>query len=316
MNVKMKGVFSSIFFRFFLPSLCCMGVDCSNISYALLSHNETDCLRDVLKVIGDNKDARDEVIVVDDYSSNFETLQILREAHNNYGVIWVQHALNFDFAQQRNYLQSLCKGNYIFSLDPDESPSSFLIKHIREIISSGADGYGVAEGHIVANLPSDFPHKPDEKGRLYWPSYHVRITKNAPTIFWVNRVHERIVGCSIVENLPATEKYAIFEYKDYKKWSNSHLFYNECYRRWLLDAIKLRDSALVCKLIAASRFAHLNYFKSVEFMQAMASAGAVIDSGFVEELSNFFGAREEVERDKYFKQCLDWITLHLNKKGR
>ena len=96
-----------------------------NISYSILTHNETDALEDLLEFLGANKKEQDEIVVLDDYSSD-KTLGILTEYREKYGIIWEQRALNKNFGEQKNYLTSLCSGDFIFNLDADERPPKFL----------------------------------------------------------------------------------------------------------------------------------------------------------------------------------------------
>ena len=71
-----------------------------NISYSILTHNETDTLEDLLEFLGSNKKQHDEVVVLDDYS-NDKTLGILTEYKEKYGIIWEQRALDKNFGEQK-----------------------------------------------------------------------------------------------------------------------------------------------------------------------------------------------------------------------
>ena len=74
-----------------------------NISYSILTHNETDTLEDLLEFLGSNKKQHDEVVVLDDYS-NDKTLGILTEYKEKYGIIWEQRALDKNFGEQAQKL--------------------------------------------------------------------------------------------------------------------------------------------------------------------------------------------------------------------
>ena len=82
-----------------------------NISYSILTHNETDALEDLLEFLGANKKEQDEIVVLDDYSSD-KTLGILTEYKEKYGIIWEQRALNKNFGEQKNSLLKLFKTTY------------------------------------------------------------------------------------------------------------------------------------------------------------------------------------------------------------
>ena len=47
------------------------------ISYAILTHNETDSLEKLLNFLTEYKDEEDEIVVLDDYSDNKKTKEIL-----------------------------------------------------------------------------------------------------------------------------------------------------------------------------------------------------------------------------------------------
>ena len=49
------------------------------ISYAILTHNEGEYIEQVLKFLTDNKGLNDEIVVVDDYSSDPLSKAILEE---------------------------------------------------------------------------------------------------------------------------------------------------------------------------------------------------------------------------------------------
>jgi glycosyltransferase involved in cell wall biosynthesis len=92
-----------------------------NVSYSILTHNETDVLVDLLEFLGANKKEQDEIIVLDDYS-NDKTLGILSEYREKYGVAWEQRKLNKNFA---------VTGFKNFSHFPEDE--RFAIRHHKNI---------------------------------------------------------------------------------------------------------------------------------------------------------------------------------------
>ena len=48
-----------------------------SISYSILTHNETDSLLNLLNYLVDNKDTEDEIVILDDFSDNQKTIDIL-----------------------------------------------------------------------------------------------------------------------------------------------------------------------------------------------------------------------------------------------
>ena len=124
-----------------------------NISYSILTHNETNTLEDLLEFLGSNKKQHDEVVVLDDYS-NDKTLGILTEYKEKYGIIWEQRALDKNFGEQKNYLTSMCNGDFIFNLDADERPPKFLFENLHIFLEQNpdVDAYWVPRINTVENI--------------------------------------------------------------------------------------------------------------------------------------------------------------------
>ena len=47
------------------------------LSYSMLTHNETDSLLKLIEFIVEHKDQEDEIVILDDYSDNEKTKEIL-----------------------------------------------------------------------------------------------------------------------------------------------------------------------------------------------------------------------------------------------
>jgi len=131
------------------------------ISYAILTHNETQSLMDLINFLVEYKDDEDEIIILDDYSDNEETKKILDATVSVYDIIFEQRHLLGDFAGQKNHLKNMCSGDYIFNLDADELPHKKLIKSLKPILEANpaVDLYwvprintveGITQEHILA----------------------------------------------------------------------------------------------------------------------------------------------------------------------
>ena len=189
------------------------------ISYAILCHSETDSLRDLIEVIHQNKQEQDEIVIVADTTSTDETLGILTEYKEKYNIKWESHSLNKDFAQQKNYLNSLCSGRYIFNLDADELPPKYLMDNIHIICSENdCDLYWVPRVNTVKGLTQEHIDKwrwqVNEKGWVNFPDYQARIYKNIDYIKWVRPVHEIVEGSKTHTYLPKEELFSIIHHKD------------------------------------------------------------------------------------------------------
>lgn len=82
-------------------------------------------------------DAVDEIVVVDGGSVDGTVAALEAE-----GICATVRPLAGDFAAQRNFGASLCRGRWVFELDADEIPSVPLLCGLRQI-SADADGAGV-----------------------------------------------------------------------------------------------------------------------------------------------------------------------------
>ena len=100
------------------------------ISYSLLVHNETDTLEKLLKFLTKWKQPDDEIVILDDFSDDEKTKQILDFYVSAHNIVFEQRNLLGDFASQKNHQKNMGSGDYSFNLDADEMISLWLIKNI------------------------------------------------------------------------------------------------------------------------------------------------------------------------------------------
>jgi glycosyltransferase involved in cell wall biosynthesis len=90
-----------------------------------------------------------------------------------------------NFAEQRNYANSLATSDWILHLDADERATPELMREIRSACEFGqADGYRVPTLNIIFGMPL-------QHGGWY-PSYHVRLQRRGKST-WGRDVHELAV---------------------------------------------------------------------------------------------------------------------------
>lgn len=104
-----------------------------DISFSILVHNEGSVLETLLEQIMSaikSGDYDSEIVIVDDFSTDIETMEIIEKygAMDNISVF--QRALNKDFASQKNFANSKCTGTYIVNVDADEYFQDDLIENI------------------------------------------------------------------------------------------------------------------------------------------------------------------------------------------
>jgi len=94
------------------------------ISGAILVHNNE---RTIAKAINSIKDLIDELIVVDDYSTD-NTIKIIKKIYPKAKIY--RKALNKNFATQRNFALSKVSHDWVLFIDSDEKVSKKLKKEI------------------------------------------------------------------------------------------------------------------------------------------------------------------------------------------
>jgi glycosyltransferase involved in cell wall biosynthesis len=219
------------------------------ISYLVTCKNETLELLQLIEKLKTHIDfvaINDEVVVLDDFSDNEDTKKILAKA-KSYGFTVVQHALNKNFAEHKNYGSKRCVGDYIVQIDADEYLFPNLLNNIHEIIDSNptVELYRVPRVNIVRGTTDNDARnwgwhvsKLPEFGDLpiiNWGNgdYQSRIYKNSLRIQWHKPLHETIMGASIVADLPKEVDYAIIHDKTIDRQRAQNEFYN---KNWSVKA--------------------------------------------------------------------------------
>mgnify|MGYP003115062510 CR=1 FL=1 len=202
------------------------------ISYSILTHNETDSLLKLIEFLVKYKDEEDEIVILDDYSDNEKTKEILDTMCSIHEIKFEQRHLLKDYAGQKNYLTRMCKGEYIINIDADEIPNKYLIKNIKEILKANPtiDLYWVPRVNTVEGLTEKHIQKwgwrVNEKGWVNFPDYQGRIWRNRPNIMWKNKVHEVLVGFKEYSFLPQEEEYCFYHPKTIDKQEKQNNFYS------------------------------------------------------------------------------------------
>ena len=201
------------------------------ISYSILTHNETESLARLIDFIEMYKDKEDEIVILDDYSDNKDTQNILDATVSVYEIVYEQRHLNKDYASQKNHLAGMCKGDYIFNIDADEIPNKWLIQNIKSILKMNPtiDLYWVPRVNTVEGLTDAHVRAwgwdVNEKGWVNFPDYQGRIWRNRPNIRWKKPVHEQLVGYEEHTFLPQEEEFCFYHPKDIDRQEKQNEFY-------------------------------------------------------------------------------------------
>jgi len=202
------------------------------ISYSILTHNETDSLLKLIEFLVKHKDDEDEIVILDDYSDNEKTNEILDSVVSIYEIKFESRHLLKDYAGQKNYLKNLCTGDYIFNLDADELPNKSLMKNIKEILDTNQtiDLFWIPRVNTVDGITQEHIDKwrwnVNEKGWVNFPDYQGRIWRNRPNIMWKNKVHEVLTGYREHAYLPAEEEFCFYHPKTIDRQEKQNAFYN------------------------------------------------------------------------------------------
>ena len=202
------------------------------ISYSMLTHNETDSLSELIQFLVKHKDEEDEIVILDDYSDNRETQQILDTTVSIYDIVYEQRYLYKDYAGQKNHLKGMCKGEYIINIDADELPNKWLMKNIKMILEANPtiDLYWVPRVNTVEGLTQEHIQKwgwqVNDKGWVNFPDYQGRIWRNRQNIRWKNPVHEVLEGYTEHTFLPQEEEFCFYHHKEINKQEKQNEFYS------------------------------------------------------------------------------------------
>jgi glycosyltransferase involved in cell wall biosynthesis len=202
------------------------------ISYSILTHNETNTLEKLLKFLIKWKQPEDEIVILDDYSDDEKTKQILDFYVSAHDIVFEQRNLLSDYATQKNHLKSMCSGDYSFNLDADEMISLWLIKNIHPIVEDNLtiDLFFVPRINTVTGMTQEhatqWGYGVDENGWVNFPDWQGRVFRNRPNIRWEKKVHEQVNGFKTYSHLPTEKPFCILHYKTIDKQIEQNNFYN------------------------------------------------------------------------------------------
>jgi glycosyltransferase involved in cell wall biosynthesis len=203
------------------------------ITYAVTTHNEgRGYIEPLLKQLLSIVTPQDEIIVLDDFSDDPETVAVLKEYSDHIKLI--QHKFIDNFADHKNQIHQYAKGEYIFQIDADELLGINLMHQLSQILelNPSIDVLGVPrENYFVEGLtPADVAKwhwRVDSLSRVMWPDFQFRIYKNDGTIYWTGNVHETLISSrdTNIATLPEEPEWALI----HKKHITRQRLQNELY---------------------------------------------------------------------------------------
>lgn len=211
------------------------------ISYLVTCHNEKQ-IGQLLGRLKEFTSYSDEIIVLDDFSDNLETVEVLELYKKEPRFTVIQHSLSNDYGAHKNYGNSLCKGEWILQIDGDELPSIDLLQNIKEVLEANPDIELIFVPRINDFIGVTPEHAKkwgwrlspcsacDNRPIVNWPDLQGRIYRNIPDrIKWDRRLHEKIVGHLKYTSLPAETDWALYHDKTIEKQVETNLRYNKMF---------------------------------------------------------------------------------------
>ena len=202
------------------------------ISFAITTHNEGEYIRDLFdQLVPHCEQTGDEIIVVDDNSTDPFTLNLLYDYADRNIIQLYSHELNHDFGAHKNFLNSKCNGKYIFQVDADEKFNQNLLTYIHDIIDNNdIDLYMIPRVNVVSGLTDEdirrWGWRINEKGWVMFPDYQTRLYRNTDSIYWEGKVHERIIGYKTQAPLPDEEEWSLYHIKDIDRQRKQNDYYD------------------------------------------------------------------------------------------
>lgn len=125
------------------------------LSYGLTVKNEEVEIQRLLGFLLEKKREEDEIVVLfDSKNGTSKVLDILKAYSLLDWYKWYSRDFDNHFADHKNYLNSLCSGDYIFQIDADELPHENLISQLPLVLenNSSVDLYAVPRVNTVEGL--------------------------------------------------------------------------------------------------------------------------------------------------------------------
>lgn len=203
------------------------------ISYAIPVCNEFVEIQRLLTFLISNKRPEDEIVVLYDSVNGDKQVETYLRKMNVEKTYFRWHSYAFDghFADMKNHLTGLCKGDYIYQIDADEMVDEYILKLLPQVLESNdVEVLRVPRINTVEGLTQEHIDKwgwhVNEQGWVNFPDYQWRIYKNNGGITWANHVHEVLIGYHSVSTLPTNKEWCLLHPKDIKRQEKQNEYYD------------------------------------------------------------------------------------------
>jgi glycosyltransferase involved in cell wall biosynthesis len=190
------------------------------ISYAILTHNEGEYIAELLTLLTTYKRDVDEIVIVDDHSNDEKTKFILNDFKD---LIKLEYRTFDGDHTQKNYLNSLCTGDYILQLDADELVKPEFIEMLPQLLEDNneIDLFIMPRINTVEGLTPEYIAKwrwnVNEKGWVNFPDHQMRLYRNCNWVEWDGLLHSKIKGHKTFVFLPVDELFCILHPKQLER---------------------------------------------------------------------------------------------------
>jgi hypothetical protein len=202
------------------------------LSFAIPVKDEIIELQALLKILIENKEEQDEIVIQFDSNNGSKMVEEFLRSHSinkNCGFRWHSYKFQNDFSEMKNFLISMCKGDYIFQIDADELVNKDFIFYTKEILKKNPEieVFALPRVNTVKGITEEHIKKwrwnINELGYINWPDIQFRLFKNNGKIKWRNKVHEILMGYDSYGIFP--EELPILHHKDIIKQENQNKLY-------------------------------------------------------------------------------------------
>jgi len=204
------------------------------ISYAIPVCNEHEEIKRLTEFLLEHKSEQDEIVILID-QHNFtpevrDYVETFVSECADQGVSRAYYPLNKDFASFKNYLTTLCSGDYIYQIDADEMLNEYVCRILPQMLAMNqVDVIRVPRINTVEGLTTEHVHRwgwsVNEHGWVNFPDYQWRIYRNTKEIKWENRVHEMLTGYQTMSHLPTDMEWCLIHNKTIARQEQQNKFY-------------------------------------------------------------------------------------------
>lgn len=207
------------------------------ITYTIGTHNEGEVIKSLFNLLMQSLNfSQDELLIVDDYSTDKLTCNILTAIQgytsSTRNIKVLKHTLNKDFATHKNFMTDNSSGDFIFNIDADEFPSDYLLANVKTILESNSsvEMVWLPRVNVVDGITDEdiqrYGWQVNDRGWVNFPDHQGRIYKRSPEIRWQHKVHEVLTGYKQFALLPDEEQFALYHLKSIEKQRQQNEFYS------------------------------------------------------------------------------------------